>query len=270
MEVGRLKEPLFRPNALPLLSFLMPSVTRAQHSTSTLRLSPCYTNRQGAKAFSTRTLQRARNRDGSEDNQNLNLADIFNRTIKEQPQSPVNPLTQRIRDIKLKTKIDAKLDKMFPSTTGRSTASSADGVRDGYDAATATGRAGLGSGSIARSMLMPNTSSSDDIQRQVATAIAADTASSAHRSNRTLRSRPSLGRTVEVEPAFGNDFGTAYRKLSILLAQNKVKVDLRKQKYYERAGAKRKRLKSERWRTLFKTGFRATVGRVKMMRRQGW
>ena len=93
---------------------------------------------------------------------------------------------------------------------------------------------------------------------------------SAKRAVRTVRSRPSIGRTIEVIPERGVDFGRALRSLEITCAVNRVKSDLSRQRFHERPGLKRKRLKSERWRKMFKESFRATVRRVKEMTRKGW
>ena len=92
----------------------------------------------------------------------------------------------------------------------------------------------------------------------------------AKRATRTVRSRPTVGRTIEVIPEKGVDFGRALRNLEISCAVNRVRQDLSRQRFHERPGLKRKRLKSERWRKLFKESFRATVMRVKEMRRKGW
>lgn len=92
----------------------------------------------------------------------------------------------------------------------------------------------------------------------------------AKRNGRTIRSRPTLGRTVEIDPERGLNFGRALRQLEIQCAKNKVRTDLARQRYHERPGMKRKRLKSQRWRELFKQSFRATVKRVSQMRRKGW
>lgn len=274
MEVGRLREPLLRSSPFPLLSFLVPSITPAWRPTSSFRLS-YYAPSQDSKAFSTTTRHEAERSTATEPSGKQNaprdkIAYVFERTQKDQPPSAVSARTQQIRDIKLQTKINAKLDQMFPSKGKQSLASSADDVRDAYYASTTTTRAGLGSGKIAGSMLMPHEDSFSSTQRQVTADVPADSTRMAQRSKRTIRSRPALGRTVEVEPALGADFGIAYKRLSILLSLNKVRQDLKKQKYYERAGAKRKRLKSERWRKFFQAGFRATVAKVKRMRRQGW
>ena len=97
-----------------------------------------------------------------------------------------------------------------------------------------------------------------------------ETTKAPSRAKRQIRSRPSVGRTVDINPDRGMDFGKALRNLEIQCAVNKVRQDLARQRFHERPGMKRKRLKSERWRKLFRESFRATVGRVKEMRRKGW
>ena len=62
----------------------------------------------------------------------------------------------------------------------------------------------------------------------------------------------------------------AVRHLDGKLAYNNVRGDFMKQRFHERKGLKRKRLKSERWRRRFKEGFKAVVEKVKNMKRQGW
>ncbi|KAB5513090.1 hypothetical protein GE09DRAFT_637683 [Coniochaeta sp. 2T2.1] len=80
--------------------------------------------------------------------------------------------------------------------------------------------------------------------------------------------RPSTGRTIE---KYGNvDVARAFSLLDMACKRNGVKTDLFRQRYHERPGLKRKRLSSERWRAAFKLGFRATVGRVQELRKQGW
>lgn len=90
------------------------------------------------------------------------------------------------------------------------------------------------------------------------------------RAVRTVRSRPAVGRTIEVIPEKGVDFGRALKNLEVSCAVNRVRQDVMRQRFHERPGMKRKRLKSERWRKMFKESFRATVMRVKEMRRKGW
>ncbi|KAL8946177.1 MAG: hypothetical protein Q9222_007396 [Ikaeria aurantiellina] len=86
----------------------------------------------------------------------------------------------------------------------------------------------------------------------------------------TIKSRPSIGRTVEVIPERGLDLGRALRSLEINCAVNNVRGDSLTQRFHERPGMKRKRLKSVRYRRNFKAGFKAVVAKVKAMRRKGW
>ncbi|KAI4274040.1 MAG: hypothetical protein LQ337_004216 [Flavoplaca oasis] len=86
----------------------------------------------------------------------------------------------------------------------------------------------------------------------------------------TIKSRPSLGRTIEVMPERGLDLGRALRSLEVNCAINNVRGDAQQQRFHERPGMKRKRLHSLRWRRNFKIGFRAVIGKVKAMRRKGW
>lgn len=90
------------------------------------------------------------------------------------------------------------------------------------------------------------------------------------RAVRTIVSRPSLGRTIELNVAKGVDLGRALTRLGQLTRQNRIQQDRKSQRFYERPGLKRKRLRSERYRARFKTGFLATVEKVKAMRRKGW
>ena len=92
----------------------------------------------------------------------------------------------------------------------------------------------------------------------------------ARRATRTVRSSPSVGRAIEVVPERGMDVGRALKSLNKLCLRNKVAADVRSQRFHERPGMKRKRLKSQRWRRQFKASFQATVMRVKEMRRKGW
>ena len=66
------------------------------------------------------------------------------------------------------------------------------------------------------------------------------------------------------------DLGRALRQMEMKLAINSVRADFNRQRFHERAGLKRKRLKSQRWRKRFKQGFRAVVAKVDDMRRRGW
>jgi small subunit ribosomal protein MRP21 len=79
---------------------------------------------------------------------------------------------------------------------------------------------------------------------------------------------PTLGKTVQVRN--GGDVGRAFREVEQLCGRNRVRQDFNKQRFHERAGLKRKRLHSERWRRRFKEAFRGTVKMVNKMRKQGW
>lgn len=83
-----------------------------------------------------------------------------------------------------------------------------------------------------------------------------------------MRLTPETGRTVQVG---GNiDVGRGFRMLETLCARNRVRQDFNKQRFHERPGLKRKRLRRERWRKRFMGGFKATVTRVKQLKKQGW
>ncbi|RFU26364.1 hypothetical protein B7463_g9966, partial [Scytalidium lignicola] len=83
-----------------------------------------------------------------------------------------------------------------------------------------------------------------------------------------MRLTPQTGRTVQVG---GNiDVGKGFRMLEISCARNRVRQDFNKQRFHERPGLKRKRLRRERWRKRFMMGFKATITRVKQLKKQGW
>lgn len=83
-----------------------------------------------------------------------------------------------------------------------------------------------------------------------------------------LRLKPSTGRTVYVSGHV--DVARSFQLLTTLCRRNKVSLDLARQRFHERPGLKRKRLRSERWRGRFKEGFKATCARVQELRKQGW
>ena len=66
------------------------------------------------------------------------------------------------------------------------------------------------------------------------------------------------------------DVARSFRLLSVQVAQNKIRRDFQAQRFHERPGLKRKRLKSERWQRRFKKGFKETVRRVNELVKQGW
>jgi small subunit ribosomal protein MRP21 len=84
------------------------------------------------------------------------------------------------------------------------------------------------------------------------------------------RLNPTYGRAVELDASKGRDIVRGIGMLGSLMARNKVRHDMMKQRFHERGGLKRKRLASERWRARFKTGFRDLTARVSELTRKGW
>ncbi|KAI1420779.1 hypothetical protein F5Y12DRAFT_89154 [Xylaria sp. FL1777] len=89
---------------------------------------------------------------------------------------------------------------------------------------------------------------------------------SAPRAN--VRMVPRTGRTVTV--GANVDIARSLKVLASRVGQNKVRRDFQQQRFHERPGKKRKRLKSQRWQARFKKGFKATVSRVRELTAQGW
>jgi small subunit ribosomal protein MRP21 len=83
-----------------------------------------------------------------------------------------------------------------------------------------------------------------------------------------IRCVPRTGRTIHVSK--GADVARSIKLLNMQCAANRVRQDVQTQRFHERPGLKRKRLKSERWQRRFKKGFKATCKRVDELRRQGW
>ncbi|KAK0123454.1 hypothetical protein ONS96_010438 [Cadophora gregata f. sp. sojae] len=79
----------------------------------------------------------------------------------------------------------------------------------------------------------------------------------------------STGRSVTIGHS-GIDVAKGFRLMENSCARNKVKRESMKQRFHERGGLKRKRLRRERWRTRFMEGFKATISRVKQLKHQGW
>ncbi|KAL7627333.1 hypothetical protein AAE478_001525 [Parahypoxylon ruwenzoriense] len=83
-----------------------------------------------------------------------------------------------------------------------------------------------------------------------------------------LRLVPRTGRTVHV--GRNVDVARSFKLLALQIAQNKLRQDFQRQRFHERPGLKRKRLKSQRWQKRFKIGFKEAIKRVKELTRQGW
>lgn len=88
------------------------------------------------------------------------------------------------------------------------------------------------------------------------------------KARKPIKLSPSTGRSMELGTTV--DLATGFRLVEMNCARNKVKSDAMRQRFHERGGSKRKRLRSERWRKRFLDGFKATVARVKQLKHQGW
>lgn len=82
------------------------------------------------------------------------------------------------------------------------------------------------------------------------------------------------GRTVFVRDHMSSVSATspaaAITMLNSVVSRQRLKSKWHSQKFHERRGKKKKRLRSQRWRARFKTGFKATVERVVELKKQGW
>jgi small subunit ribosomal protein MRP21 len=76
---------------------------------------------------------------------------------------------------------------------------------------------------------------------------------------------PTAGRSVLVT----TDLAQAFMRLKSIISQNKVRQDFHSQRFHERPGLKRKRLRSERHRRRFKEGFKRMVSIVMDMKKKG-
>lgn len=89
-----------------------------------------------------------------------------------------------------------------------------------------------------------------------------------------VRAATATGRTVFVKnftgPNAASSAPVAINILNKLVQQQGVRAKFNYQRFHERRGMKKKRLKMVRWRKQFKAGFRATVKRVMELKRQGW
>lgn len=280
MEIRRLGEPLLRSQALPLLSsFLAPSIPSSWRLSIIPRRSrvllPSCSNQSQYGFHSTSPKYAQSSADSTAD------LDFLNDAPEQKPPrpSPDSPASRRISG-------NAKIDSLLNSTLNipprkpytPPTETSASMVDASYKASqyyNIRERGTRSPGSFSRDMAFPSnpdanesTNAGDALENYQP--LYGVPFGEARRMKRSIQSRPSIGRTVEIDPERGPDFGRALRSLEIQCAVNRVRADQQRQRFHERPGMKRKRLKSERWRKLFKESFRATVGRVKEMRRKGW
>lgn len=89
-----------------------------------------------------------------------------------------------------------------------------------------------------------------------------------------VRCTPVSGRTVFLEgqrrPGTAHTPEQAFNLLRRIVRTGQIKSLWHRQRFHERPGLRRKRLKSERWRARFKQGFQATTERVRELKKQGW
>ena len=280
MEIRLIREPLVRSRMPPLLSFLTPSIPPLWRSTTVSRqvllLMP-KSLRSTSSTFHTTACERAETSSTAAD---LDfLEDKARSKLKQTSPSPASQ--RRPRDDIIGSQLDSLLDATFPTPnlTQRKPSepaeeSSATMIETAFQNSIRTRDPSKYYQEIARKMQFPpekmTSAGTPGIASRDAYRTLEYTQKKAKRATRTVRSRPTVGRTIEVIPERGVDFGRALRNLEISCAINRVRQDLSRQRFHERPGLKRKRLKSERWRKMFKESFRATVMRVKEMRRKGW
>lgn len=278
MELRLVSDPLLRSRMSPLLSFLTPSTYSPWQTPAVsqqMRLLMSQSPKTKTSNFHSTASQRAESSSTAAD---LDFLEDKSRP-KPKPMSPTAFSQRRPRDDVLGSQLDSLLDLTFPTPNPakRKPTESADESSDimietAYRNSQRPRDPDKHYLDIARKMQFPSqemTNAGTPISRDAYRTLE-HTQKAAKRATRTVRSHPSVGRTIEVVPEKGVDFGGALKRLEISCAVNRVRNDLARQRYHERPGMKRKRLESERWRKMFKESFRATVMRVKEMRRKGW
>ena len=279
MELRLVGDPLLRSRTSSLLSFLTPSIPQPWRSTTSsrqVRLLVLKPLRCTTSSFHTTARQRAESSSTPTD-----LDFLEDNTRSKPNQTSRAPSSQRTpADDIPKSQLDKLLGSTLPTPNLKKRRSS-ESVDESSETMIETAfRDSLRSRDtdkhyqdIARGMLFPTqemtSAGTPRILSRDAYRTLESTQKTPKRATRTVRSRPSVGRTFEVIPE-KVDFGRALKSLEISCAVNRVNKDLARQRFHERPGLKRKRLKSERWRKMFKESFRATVMRVKEMTRKGW
>ena len=288
MELRLVSDPLLRSRMLPLLPFLAPSIPllwRATAASPQVRWPMPKSPRYGSSSIHTTARQCAESSSNAAD---LDFLEDKPRPKANQPFPSSFPQRRRPDDV-LRNQVDSLLDATFeysnparrkPTESAPDASadeSSAEMMETAFRNSVRNPRAPIKSyQEIARKMQFPPqhmdgertpSSFSNDMYQALQENT---TPRPAKRAKRTVRSRPAVGRTIEVQPDRGVDVGRALRNLEMTCSVNRVRLDQSRQRFHERPGMKRKRLKSERWRKMFKQSFRATVMRVMEMRRKGW
>ena len=288
MDLRLVSDPLLRSRMLPLLPFLAPSIPllwRVTAASPRVRQPMPKSPRYGSSSIHTTARQRA------EPSSNAADLDFLENKPSPKPNPSFRPTFSQRRhpDDVLRNQVDSLLDATFetpnpakrnPTESARDASadeSSAEMMETAFRNSVRNPRGPIKSyQEIARKMQFPPqhtdsertpSSFSNDMYQALQQNT---TPRPAKRAKRTVRSRPAVGRTIEVLPDRGVDVGRALRNLDMTCAVNRVRADQSRQRFHERPGMKRKRLKRERWRKMFKQSFRATVLRVMEMRRKGW
>lgn len=264
----------------PLFSFLTPSIPPLWRSTTAspqLRLLMFKSPRCTSPNFHTTARQRAGSSSTAAD------LDFLEDKPRPQPRQmfPTSSSQRRPTDGVIENQLDSLFDSTFPTPNPAKRKpsesvdeSSATMIEIAYQDSIRKRDANKYYQEIAPKMQFPPLEMTGPDGRNIVSRDAYRTLENTQRTSkravRTVRSRPAVGRTIEVVPEKGVDFGRALRNLDISCSLNRVKLDLSRQRFHERPGMKRKRLKSERWRKMFKESFKATVMRVREMRRKGW
>lgn len=289
MELRRLGDPILRPRATPLLSFLAPSVSQSWYLIVASRSARKYlanTPRNSNSSFHNTACRGVESppipANIEKPGKNLsrpkspNTADFSFLKKPQKESSGASPKSSILRrfaaDQNVAKLLDQTLDslpnpaKRAPSTPNIQ--SSADTTRKAWGTFLERERGARTPGQVAQSMDFPRPA---DLQGNPSAGLLDNIKlKPAVRAKRTIRSRPTVGRTIEVYQEGGQHVAGALKKLDILCSVNRIRSDQSRQRFHERPGLKRKRLKSERWRRLFKASFKMTVARVQEMRRKGW
>lgn len=143
-------------------------------------------------------------------------------------------------------------------------------MREAYAAYSAAQGGYPKQGDIAGSMVMPGSASRSSTTVNASNMVSDSLERSLFqkRAVRTIKSRPSLGRTIEIDARV--DIARGFQLLRRLAAQNRIKPDQYLQRFYERPGMRRKRQRRERWQARFHENFHRAVEKIKAMRRMGW
>ena len=248
MELVRAGEALLR-SPQPLLPFLAPSAYRTAASKRIAVLPrQCLRQQTPSRALSTSAPRQAENDD---------FSDLLDKTLDQNKSVPTAPTPRTSRFGSNRAKRTNPSERMA-AERARNTDSLGD-IFNSYKNSSRTSRGGL---SDIANMLRDD--DSVDPNRPTAPATPPPPPVPPMKLNSTV------GRTIQVNENRAMDVGRAFRTLESRCAQNSVKRDFMRQRFHERPGLKRKRLKSERWRRRFKESFRETIKLVQGLKKQGW